>query len=419
MGRMRWLGWGAAPTSAWGVGAMAATASTDEAREMAFSTNTQVGMPGVGVARSIVAGSCAVLAALALTVGPVGAATASPPARSVLQSQANAIVAAGAPGVSVAVRDEVGTWEGIAGVGDIRTGSRPDSRGRFRIGSITKSFTATMVLQLVAEKRIELDAPVDRYLPGLLPYQEPITVRDLLQHTSGLFEYRDVVWPNSQAVRDGRFRSYSPTQLVHIATEHPLRPDRKFFYSNTDYIVLGMLIEKVTQHSIATELEHRIVRPAGLRHTYLAGAFPVLPHPALRGYEALSGPDGALTDLTTYNMTVSWTTGAIVSTAVDVNRFYRALLTGELLPAAQLRQMQQTIPAFEGFGYGLGLAGGKPCGQWIWGHVGGVPGYTTYSFTSSDAKRQITITVNRSLTLDPAAEKAINTMVFTEFCSSP
>jgi D-alanyl-D-alanine carboxypeptidase len=372
----------------------------------------------MNVTTSIVAGCGAALAAVTLAVSPAQAAIPPPPARSVLQSQADAIVAAGAPGVSVAVRDEHGSWTGAAGVGDVTTGSRPDPRGRFRIGSITKSFTATMVLQLVAEQRIELNAPIGTYLPGLLPYQQPITVRNLLQHRSGLFEYGDVLWPDPQTISDRRFRSYSPAQLVRVATEHPLQvePGTEFFYSNTDYIVLGMLIEKVTQHSIATELRHRIVRPAGLRHTHLAGAVPLLPRPAMRGYEALGALDGPLTDLTAYNMTVSWTTGAIVSTAVDVNRFYRALLTGELLPAGQLAEMQQTVPAFPGFEYGLGLAGGELCGQQIWGHVGGVPGYTTYSFTRSDGERQITIAVNRSFTLDPAAHEAITTMLVTEFC---
>lgn len=367
---------------------------------------------------SIVAGTLAGLMGLVLAVGPAEAATSAPSPRPELQNLANAVVAAGVPGVSVAVRDDLGTWNGVAGVGDLATGSPPKSAGRFRAGSITKTFTATMVLQLVAEKRIELDAPIARYLPGLLPYDEPITVRELLQHRSGLFEYAEVLWPNPQAVSDRRFRTYPPQQLVQVATRHPLRftPGTEFFYSNTDYIVLGMLIERVTHHSVATELRHRILRPLGLRHTYLAGSFPYVPHVALRGYEALGPADGPLTDLTTYDMTVSWTTGAIVSTGTEVNRFYRALLTGRLIPAALLRQMQQTVLAFPGFGYGLGLAGGEICGEKIWGHVGGAPGFLTYSFTSSDGERQITITVNQSLTVRPSVQQAITALLSAEFC---
>jgi D-alanyl-D-alanine carboxypeptidase len=384
---------------------------------MTFSRFTPSKLPA---ARPIAAAACAALLTFALTGGAsaAGVSTPSPPARSVLQDQANAIVAAGAPGVSVEVRDERGTWNGVAGIGDLTTGVGPNPRGQFRVGSSTKSFTATLVLQLVAEKRLDLDAPIGRYLPGLLPYSQSITVRHLLQHRSGLFEYRNVVWPNPQAVSDGRFRHYTPAQLVRIAARQPLEftPGSEFSYSNTNYIVLGMLIEKVTHHSVAAELERRILRPAGLRHTYLANDRPYLRRPAMRGYEALGTPGGVLTDLTTYNMTVSWTTGAIVTTAADLNRFYRALLTGQLLPAAQLRQMQQAEPAFPGFGYGLGLAKAELCGQQVWGHVGGAPGYLTYSFTRSDGERQITITVNQSLTVDQQVQQAIGTMLTTEFC---
>ena len=363
------------------------------------------------------------VAVLLLCIVPtIGVANASthPPPRSELQAAENAIVAAGAPGVSAEVRDEHGTWTGVAGLGDVRRNSRPNVHGEFRIGSVTKSFTATMVLQLVAEKRIRLDAPIKKYLPGLLPYKRTITVRDLLQHRTGLFEYGNVVWPDPQTTADRRFNNYTPAQLVKIATEHPLQPnpDRKFLYSNTDYIVLGMLIEKITHSNINTELRHRILRPAGLHHTYLAGAFPFLLNPAARGYEALGASDGPLTDLTAFNMTVSWTAGAIVSTAADVNRFYAALLTGKLLPAAQLTQMKRTIAAFPGFGYGLGLAGGELCGHTIWGHVGGVPGYETYSFTDSGGGRQVTVMVNRGLTVDGRVDEAITSMLATEFCGS-
>lgn len=324
--------------------------------------------------RSLAAG-CAVLAAVALAAVPGGAYAAAPPAsgaevsRSALQAAADAIVAAGAPGVEVAVEDEYGSWNGVSGIGDLRTGEAPDSGGPLRIGSITKSLTATMVMQLVAERRVELDAPIGEYLPGLLPYEEPITVAQLLQHTSGLHDYKEDLWPDVRAVRDGRYRTYTPEQLVAVATAYPLEsvPGTAFAYSNTGYIVLGMLIEKVTGRSVESELRSRVLRPAGMRDTYLAGAFPFLPDPAMRGYESL---DGRMVDLTSYDMSVSWTTGALVSTSDDVNRFYAALLGGRLLPAEQLARMERTVEAFPGFGYGLGLAGGEFCGRRVWGHVG-------------------------------------------------
>jgi D-alanyl-D-alanine carboxypeptidase len=204
---------------------------------------------------------------------------------------------------------------------------------------------------------------------------------------------------------------------VRIATARPLqvKPGETFFYSNTDYVVLGMLAEKVARRPIAAQLKSRILQPAGLRHTYLATADPNLPHPSARGYETID-PAGPLIDFTSYNMTVSWTTGAIVSTTGDVNRFFRALLTGELLRPAELAEMQRTVPAFPGYGYGLGLASTTFCGHTVWGHVGGFPGYQTYSFTRADGRHQITVSVNRSETLDRRADAAANTLIANEFC---
>ncbi|MFC4337570.1 serine hydrolase domain-containing protein [Salininema proteolyticum] len=376
------------------------------------------------ITNSIMAGGCAALTALALMPGPASAETSDPPeppSRSELQRQAEAIVDAGAPGVSITVRDENGEWNGAAGVGDIRTGAPPDPNGLVRIGSVTKSFTATMVLQMVEEGSLRLDDPIDRYLPGLLPYEEPISIRDLLQHRSGLPNYADMLWPDARAASEVRFRRFTPTRLVGMATDDPLKfpPGTDFSYSDTGYIVLGMLIEELADDSFAAELRQRILWPAGLRHTYVAGDFPLFPHPALRGYEALGDTSGELTDLTAFNMSGSWSAGAIVSTSGDVNEFYRKLLAGDLLTTPMLEEMQRTIPAFPAFEYGLGLAGGEFCGQEVWGHVGGVPGYMTYSFTRSDGARQITVTANRSLSAPPEVAEAVFAMVKAEFCGTP
>jgi D-alanyl-D-alanine carboxypeptidase len=361
--------------------------------------------------------STAVCAAAALAVGFAAAPAAAAPARPDLQALTDAIVDAGASGAVVTVENEDGTWTGTAGVGNVWTGSAPNPQGRIRIGSITKTFTATMVLQLVEEGEIELDAPVDRYLPGVLPYEEDITIRQLLQHNSGIPDYEDDVWPDARTAAEHRFESYEPEALVAIATQDPLAPSDDFHYSNTNYILLGMLIEAVTQHDLATELRERILVPAGLDRTYLAGAFPLLPSPAMRGYEALGVQSDPLADLTAFNMTASWSTGAIVATQADVNRFFEALLSGDLLGADLLNEMKTTIPAFPGFGYGLGLAGGEPCGTPIWGNVGGSVGYLTYTFTDDAAEHQITITVNQSLTAAPEVSDAITEMVGAEFCS--
>jgi D-alanyl-D-alanine carboxypeptidase len=367
---------------------------------------------------AIVAGSA--LVCLALPITPAAASSAPPPSRPTLLQQAGKVVAAGVPGVGIETRDERGTRSVVAGVGNLRTNEPPRPSGRFRIGSVTKSFTATLVLSLVAEGRVDLDAPIDRYLPGLLPYSDPISVRQLLQHRSGLYDYGNVLWPDPKTTAESRYRDYAPADLVRIATRKPLQftPGDQFLYSNTDYVVLGMLVEKVTGDGYAHQLTRRVLEPAGLRHTYLAGHDPRLRRPSARGYEAVDSSTG-LTDLTDYNMSVAWASGDLVSTAHDLNLFYAALLEGRLLPPALLRQMQQYQDAFSGFQYGLGLGHTEMCGQQVWGHQGGVPGYGTYSFTSPQSGRQITISVNRSLTLSQAAEEEINALIADEFCGDP
>jgi D-alanyl-D-alanine carboxypeptidase len=360
---------------------------------------------------------CVALPITPTTAAPEVASSIPPPSWSTL---ADGVVAAGVPGVSIETRDERGIQTVVAGVGDLRTHEPPRPSGQFRIGSVTKSFTATLVLSLVADGRIHLDAPIDRYLPGVLPYSEPITVRQLLQHRSGLFDYGKVLWANPELVARSRYRDYAPADLVRIATQEPLQatPGSEFLYSNTDYVLLGMLVEKVTGDSYARQLIRRVLDPAGLQQTYLPGHDPRLRRPSARGYEAVHSST-RLTDLTSYNMSVTWASGDIVSTTHDLNRFYSALLGGQLIPRPLIRQMQQTEPAFPGFEYGLGLGYTEMCSQQVWGHVGGVPGYGTYSFTSPHGGRQITISVNRGLTLSQAAKDAINALIANEFCADP
>lgn len=362
----------------------------------------------VAVLSALVAGAMPVVAA--------GAATA-PPSRAALVRHADEVVAAGVPGVEVRTRDRLGVRSVVAGVGDRRTGGPPRAGGPFRAGSVTKTFTAATVLSLAADGRIRLDAPIDRYLPGLLPYSERITVRQLLQHRSGLFEYGEVLWATPELAAASRYRDYAPADLVRIAAKRPLQftPGSRFGYSNTDYVVLGLLVERVTHQRYATALARRVLRPAGLRHTHVAGHDPALPRPSMHGYEAIR-PKPRLTDLTGYNMSVAWASGDLVSTTGDINRFSSALLGGRLLPPNLLRQMKRSEPAFPGFEYGLGLGHAEMCGQQVWGHIGGVPGYGTYAFTSPGTARQITVSVNRSLTLSASAKTAINTLVAAEFC---
>ena len=338
-------------------------------------------------------------------VSPVQAAPGSP-VRDALAD----VVAGGVPGAYAAVVEHGDTWRGSAGVGDLRTGRTPDPRGRIRVASVTKTFVATVVLQLVGEGRVGLDDPIADHLPGLLPYAEPITVRQLLGHTSGV--PRDIAhWQTLEEIDTKRWVAFTPTQLVRLATDGvPLlfAPGTGFSYSNVGYTVLGMLVERLTGRSLATELDRRVVRPLHLRDTSFPVYQPFLPRPAARGYEQLYGD--TLTDVTTYVWSRLFASGNVISSPDDLNRFFRALLGGRLLPEDLLAQMKDARPQAIGpFGYGLGLMHWpRPCGgeDW-WGHGGDLPGYNTWSLHTTDLTRQVSAGMNQDLTAPAAAHEAM------------
>lgn len=334
-----------------------------------------------------------------------------------------AVVTAGAPGVYAVAESGGDSEHAAAGVARLGSGRSPDTGGRFRAGSVTKTFVATVVLQLVAEGRIRLDDPVNDHLPGLLPYTEPITIRQLLGHTSGL--PRDIPhWNSPEEIDTRRWEVFTPAQLVREATQGvPLLfpPDTSFSYSNIGYTVLGMLVERVTGRSLATEVTRRISAPLGLRDTTLPTYQPFLLRPAARGYEQLRA-DGAPTDVTTYVMSRVWGSGNLVSSARDLNRFFDALLEGRLLPEEQLTEMKTVRPGvLGGIDYGLGIMSvPSPCGgpDW-WGHGGDWPGYNTWSLHTEDTERQLTAGMSIDLTAPVEAHSAmLNAVAVTALCDS-
>jgi D-alanyl-D-alanine carboxypeptidase len=332
--------------------------------------------------------------ATAVLVVPAGAAVAAPTGAD-LQQKLEAVHAAGMPGVFAEVRDGHRTWTPAAGVIDVRTG-RPVRDGlQHRVGSITKTFVATTVLQLVGEGRVRLDAPISRYLPRLVPGEvgDRVTVRTLLNHTSGIGNYTNVLFQNpvEDLVRVGQTR-YTPEELVRIGLGAPPTPAGIYSYSNTNYILAGLIVEKVTGRSYESEVTRRILRPLRLTDTYFEGDQPVIRGPHMHAY--VPWVDGELRDFTRYRMSWAWAAGEIVSTARDLNDFYRALLTGKLLKPRLLAEMQTTVPmvpeAPEAGGYGLGLYSVQlPCGT-FWGHDGGTIGHVTVSWHSPDGQRQMT-----------------------------
>ncbi|MDR7273705.1 serine hydrolase domain-containing protein [Catenuloplanes atrovinosus] len=294
----------------------------------------------------------------------------------------------GFPGALAAVRDRAGrTRDLTAGVGDLRTGKRPPADGYVRIGSNTKTFTAVVVLQLVGEGRVGLDRPVETYLPGLVPDGEHITVRQLLQHTSGLANYTDHL--GDEEFTEGRHRYREPRELLDIAFAHApdFAPGAGWRYSNTGYVVLGLLVQRVTGRPLAEQITERVIDRAGLRETYFPGVGDEAirtPHP--RGY---LGADRV--DVTEQDPSWGWAAGQMIATPSDLNAFFRALLGGRLLRPAELAEMRRTVDASEGMWpgarYGLGLASTPlSCGGLYWGHGGDIPGFETRGGATEDGR---------------------------------
>ncbi|MFG2004175.1 serine hydrolase domain-containing protein [Spirillospora sp. NPDC048911] len=310
-----------------------------------------------------------------------------------------------ATAVLLRVRTADGEWSGAAGVSDVRTGRPADPAGYFRIGSVTKTFAATVLLQLVDEGRLRLDDPVARHLPGVVPDGERITVRQVLQHTSLLRDYMsDPGWSTNRWRGAERFRGYKPDQLLTQAFRVPAHnpPDVTWKYSNTNYVVVGRLIERLTGRPYGKEVERRVLRPLHLTQTIVPGNRPGLPRPHAHGYATL--PDGQTVDATRMNPSLDWAAGEMISTTRDLGRFFDGLLGGRLLTPTTLAAMRATRPTDAGFAYGLGLQEYTlPCGKRMIGHSGQLIGYTTYALRSDDG-RQLNLSVNLGAA-PPSADK--------------
>ncbi|MFF8729785.1 serine hydrolase domain-containing protein [Streptomyces sp. NPDC015171] len=285
-----------------------------------------------------------------------------------------------------------GTWRGTAGVRDVRTGAPALEDARFRAGSVTKVVTASIVLQLAAEGRIDLDGTVQRYLPGLLTKDfAPITVRQLLNYTSGLGPGASL----GDTVEEGyphRFETLTPRQVVaaSVAQGPQYAPGTQQTYGNIHYTVLGMLIEKVTGDSYAHQARIRIFRPLGMRHSsYPVGADPRIHGPHNRGYDWI---DGKLVDVTDWNMTDRFAAGDLISTTADLERLLVGLFSGRVVPEPQLKEMF-TLPDVPGARYGAGLERFELNGKVIWGKTGSRPGYATVVAATPDLSRTLVYSV--------------------------
>lgn len=371
-----------------------------------------------GVLRALVTTTTAV----AVLATP--AAAAAPPDkadRGELQERLDEAVAAGAFGALVEVRDKDGVRRATSGVAELGTTRPVPPRSRFRIGSITKTLLATVVLQLVDEGRLGLDDPVETWLPGVVPNGHEITVRHLLNHTSGLYDVRlTLPRPSSPEFLDIRWRTWTADELVERALAHPPTSDEPgtvYSYTNTGYLLLGQIVEKVTGRTYATEIKHRILKPLRMRHTSLPGTSPWIRGPHPHGYLPIDrgGEQPEPVDYTEMNPSLFGAGGEMISTAKDLNRFVAALLSGRLLPDHLLDEMKtQGIPG--GKKYGLGLAWiDTTCGVRIYGNDGDALAYQAWSFATADGRRRATVALTPDR-LRGDADDAVEALLDKVFC---
>ena len=310
----------------------------------------------------------------------------------------DAVADGGVPGIVAEVRDGDHRWFGAAGLADVDSGRERLPQDQFRIGSITKAFTAAVVLKLVAEHRLRLDDTVEHWLPGLVRGNgndgSKITIRHLLNQTSGLvsYDYDDqerldqIVGP---PYLQHRFDRWRPEQLIQITLKHRphFEPGVAFRYSNANYMLAGLIIERAAGGTYAAELDRLVLRPLGLTGTYLPGDETTIRGSHARMYSKLFLPDAdaEVHDVTEVDPSWGWAAGGIVSTTGDLATFFDALLDGRLLPPDLHREMWTTVPT-EGAGwipntrYGMGVwEQDLPSGTTVRGGGGAMNGSWTYA----------------------------------------
>lgn len=318
---------------------------------------------------------------------------------------------AGLPGILAEIRDEHGRWFGTAGTAELGTNRKRRAQDRFRIGSTAKTFTATVLLQLVAEGTLSLDDTVEKWLPGVVHGNghdgSRITVRQLLNQTSGIFNY--AMDPELVSQFFGlpflrhRFDTVTPEQLVRIAMRHPpaFAPGTDWGYSNTNYTLVGLIIERASGSMLADQITRRIIRPLGLSGTYVPPADdPSIHGPHGRHYSKLMlpNPDAAIYDVTEQSPSGGWAAGDLISTVGDLDRFFGALLSGKLLPPAEQLAMFMTIPThgwIDHSTYGLGMSSVTlACGTTVWGMGGALNGSWAYTYGTRDGGHLLSTNVN-------------------------
>ncbi|MET9715984.1 serine hydrolase domain-containing protein [Streptomyces rochei] len=351
-------------------------------------------------------------AVLALAAGPSAApALAAPPATAsaadgrapdgaALRTALDGLPDQHATAALVRVGDPDGDWHGSAGVRDLTSDRPAHPDARFRAGSITKVVTAATVLRLAAQGEIDLDAPVQGYLPELFTpeFDQPISVRHLLNHTSGIKPGVSLGDDFAQ-VYAHRFETLTPRRVAESAVaEGPegFTPGTRQQYRNINYTFLGLLIERVTGRSYASEATRLVLRPAGMHHTYFPGTDPRIRGPHNRGYQAVAGPGGTtrLLDVTEWNQADRWAAGDMISTTADLEKLLTKLFRGRIVPQPQLEEMFTTPAGVSGATRSAGLEYQEVDGRAFWGKSGSRYGYSALIGGTRDLSRTLVYSVN-------------------------
>ncbi|MEV3855358.1 serine hydrolase domain-containing protein [Streptomyces sp. NPDC050095] len=371
-------------------------------------------------------GLLAAAAALTITTGALAAPALATPGEAssarqdhrATQRALDAAVRDGVPGATAQAVVNGRTWNGTSG--------DRGARDHYRVGSLTKTFVATVLLQLEAEGKLSLDDTLDHWLPGLVQGNgyDPtkITIRQLLNHTSGIFNItEDEGFRRLVFLKEGflahRYDTWTPTRMVRIATTHKpdFAPGKGWHYSNTNYLLAGMVIQKVTGHTYGDEIRSRVINPLHLKGTSVPGTSSSVPRPASRAYSKLTRDgSGDPVDVTELNPSMAGSAGEVISTSKDLNTFYSALLRGKLLPPRQLTEMKTTVSTGDDdpdSRYGLALMELKlPCGGTVWGHDGGIHGSSTLALTTEDGRHTLAFNFNGDWAGDG------NAVGLAEFC---
>ncbi|MFG3348399.1 serine hydrolase domain-containing protein [Streptomyces sp. NPDC048018] len=349
-----------------------------------------------------IAAGPAVLPAGAAPAAPAAAAPAAAPFAG-LEAAVAGLPSKDATAALVRVGGSEGAWRGSAGVHDLRSGRPADPGARFRAGSVTKVFTAAVVLQLAAEGRIDLDRSARAYLPELIPAAyEGVTVRQLLNHTHGI-PAANLAGETVEEWYARRFVTYDPRELVRSATSQPreFAPGERQHYLNIGYTIAGLIVERVTGDTYEHQVTARVLRPLGLRDTYLPGTSPRIEGRHNHGYQWMRLEDGTtgLRDVSVWSATDGWAAGDLISTTADLERFTRALFAGRVVRGPLLEEMF-TLPRVadvttgEPAAYAVGLSMKKLGGREVWGKTGGRWGYNTAIASTRHGERTLVYSVN-------------------------